>query len=305
MLLEGGMVEEGRGAAAMPGTIGDLRVSDTRDDRIYPVTRGIIGAIIPFLLVAFAMLYFWPDDTGRLFAWTIRPRMTPLLMGAGYIAGAYFFLRLLWAARWHHVGIGFLPVTAFASAMLLATLLHWDRFNHDHVSFYAWIILYLTTPAIVLALWIYNRRADPGTPDADDVAIPLPVRWVMGAAGAVVFGTGVLLFLFPNTMIAIWPWSLTPLTARVAGGWFALPGVFGLAIAADRRWSAARFALQSQALGIALILIGVARAWGDFDQSRPLTWGFVAGMVGLLIAIAALYIAMEARRVSRNGATSR
>ena len=269
------------------------------DDHIYPVTRWVIGAIIPFLVVAFGMLYFWPDDTEQLFAWTIRPRMTPLLMGAGYIAGAYFFLRLLGAPRWHQVAVGFLPVTAFATAMLLATLLHWDRFNHRHVSFYAWIILYLTTPLIVPALWLNNRRADPGTADADDLTLPVLVRWVMGAMGAGVLGTGVLLFLFPGAMIAVWPWTLTPLTARVVGGWFALPGVFGLALAADPRWGAARFALQSQALGIVLILIGVARSWANFDQSRPLTWGFVGGMAFLMVAIGALYVSMELRYLAR------
>ena len=286
--MSGAAASVGQGAYPARGSAGD--------DRIYPVTRAVIAAIIPFLVIAFAMLYFWPDDTGRLFAWTIRPRMTPMLMGAGYIAGAYFFLRLLRAPRWHHVAVGFLPVTAFASSMLVATLLHWDRFNHGHVSFFAWIILYATTPFIVLGLWLNNRRADPGTPDADDVSIPPAVRLVMGAAGAVVLGTGVLLLVFPAVMLAVWPWELTPLTARVVGGWFALPGVFGLAIAADRRWSAARYALQSQAVGVALILGGVARAWGDLDWSRPLAWAFVGGMVGLLVAIAALYLAMEARR---------
>jgi hypothetical protein len=268
----------------------------TRDDRIYPETRWVLACVIPFLVVAFGMLYFWPDDTGRLFAWTIKPRMTPLLMGAGYVAGAYFFARTLAETRWHRVHIGFLPVTTFAASMGLATILHWDRFNHHHISFYAWAFLYATTPFIVLGLWLSNRRADPGTSDPDDVAIPSTVRWVTGGVGAVILGTGVLLFLFPQAMIDVWAWKLTPLTARVVGGWFALPGVFGLGIASDRRWSAARLALQSQALGIVLILIGVARAWADFDRTRPLTWAFVAGMAGLLVAIVALYAALEARR---------
>jgi hypothetical protein len=268
----------------------------TRDDRIYRETRWVLACVIPFLVIAFGMLYFWPDDTGRLFAWTITPRMTPLLMGAGYIAGAYFFARTLAETRWHRVHIGFLPVTTFAASMGLATILHWDRFNHHHISFYAWVFLYATTPFIVFGLWLSNRRADPGTPDPDDATIPLPVRWVLGVAGAAILGTGLLLFLFPQAMIAVWAWKLTPLTARVVGGWFALPGVFGLGMAGDRRWSAARLALQSQALGIALILIGVARAWGDFDRTRPLTWAFVAGMAGLLLAIVALYAALEARR---------
>src|SRR5205085_11465742 len=88
---------------------------------------------------------------------------------------------------------------------------------------------------------------------------------------------------------------LTPLTARVLGAWFVLPGVFGLAIAGERRWSAVRLAVQSQALGVALILLGVLRAWSDFNLANPLTWLLLAGMAGLLSGLAFLYVTLERR----------
>src|SRR5438445_13310289 len=95
-----------------------------RDDHVLPATRAVAVLIVPFLLVASAILYVWPDNTAALFAWTIMPRMTPLLMGAGYGAGAYFFIRTIFARRWHHVAIAFPPVTVFASFMGIATVLH-------------------------------------------------------------------------------------------------------------------------------------------------------------------------------------
>jgi pimeloyl-ACP methyl ester carboxylesterase len=55
----------------------------------------------------------------------------------------------------------------------------------------------------------------------------------------------------------------------VLGGWFALPGVVAIMMALDGRWSAIRVTLESQVLGIALILLGVARAWDDFDKQLP------------------------------------
>ena len=61
-----------------------------RDDRIFPETRWIGACIPPFLVVAFIMLFFFPNDTATLFAWTIKPAMTPLLMGAGYELRAHF-----------------------------------------------------------------------------------------------------------------------------------------------------------------------------------------------------------------------
>jgi hypothetical protein len=273
--------------------------SAARDDRILPATRWVAWAIVPILAAAFLVLYFQPDNTTQLFAWTIKPRMTPLLMGAGYIGGAYFFWRAALARRWHKVAIGFLPVTTFASFMTIATLLHWDRFNHTHPAFFVWVALYATTPFVVFLVWWRNRRTDPGTGDADDIVMPAGARWVMGLFGAIILITGVLLFLLPNLMIGIWAWQLTPLTARVAGGWFALAGVAWLGIARDSRWSAHRIALQSQAFSIALILIGVARAWSDLDPAKPMTWFFVGGMCFLLMLIVVVYAGIEARRLTR------
>jgi hypothetical protein len=49
---------------------------------------GALGAIIvPFLFVAFVLLYLFPDDTRHWWAWDVQPTLTPLMMGAGYIAG--------------------------------------------------------------------------------------------------------------------------------------------------------------------------------------------------------------------------
>jgi hypothetical protein len=53
-------------------------------------TRVLAAVIVPFLLVAFGLLYVFPDDTRHWFAWDVQPTITPLLMGAGYIAGALF-----------------------------------------------------------------------------------------------------------------------------------------------------------------------------------------------------------------------
>jgi ABC-type multidrug transport system permease subunit len=80
------------------------------------------------------------------------------------------------------------------------------------------------------------------------------------------------------------------------GAMFALPGVVGLGIALEPRWSAARIILEAQGLSLALILIATARAWSDFDQSNLSTWLFVGRLSFLLVAIAVLYISIEIHR---------
>ncbi|MCZ7672905.1 MAG: hypothetical protein M5U34_40200 [Chloroflexi bacterium] len=62
-----------------------------QDDRILPATRWVAALVAPILGLAFIILYFLPGRTGDFFALTIKLTMTPMMMGAGYLAGAYFF----------------------------------------------------------------------------------------------------------------------------------------------------------------------------------------------------------------------
>jgi hypothetical protein len=177
-----------------------------------------------------------------------------------------------------------------------ATFLHWDKFNHEHISFYAWLILYVVTPIVVPVLWLRNRKTDPGTPGPGDVPVPASVRTAARVLGIGLVSTAVLMFVVPETAAGIWPWALTPLTARVIAGWFVLAGLLAVMYSTDARWQSWRILLQSQGLGIALILLGAARAWGEFRTDQPMTWIFVVGLSLLLVSLVALYAGMESRR---------
>jgi len=84
-----------------------------RDDRILPVTRWVGWIIAPVLAAAFLVLYGLPGRTTELLAWTIRPDMTPILMGAGYGAGVYFFCRVATGDEWHRVAPVLPGIAAF------------------------------------------------------------------------------------------------------------------------------------------------------------------------------------------------
>ena len=271
----------------------------TQNDAVLPVTRWLALFIIPFLVVAATLLYVWPNNTAQTFAWTIKPSMTPMMLAAAYMGGIYFFARVVAARQWHTIKAGFLPVTAFASLLGIATILHWDRFNHSHISFFIWAALYFTTPFLVIFVWLANRSHDKHRAEPGDILLPVMARVIIGCVGAVTLLVSALLFLFPQIMIQAWPWTLTPLTARVLGAMFTLPGIVGLGIAFEPRWSAARIILQSQCFSILMILIAAARAWGDFQPANPITWFFIGGLAGLLILLVLLYGGMEMTRMQR------
>ena len=264
-----------------------------RDDRVFRSTHVLGGVIVPFLLVAFALLYFFPDDTRHWFAWDVQPTITPQVMGAGYIAGAYFFFRVARERRWHRIQVGFLPVTAFTLFMAIGTFNHLDRFETQHVAFWIWVGLYVTTPILVPLAWWRNRATDPRTPEPGEPPLPRYVRGALLVAGAIQSLVALVLLLSPSTMIDAWPWLLTPLTAQTLGGWFALPGVTALMMGLDGRWSAIRITLESQLIGLALILLGTARAWEDVDTSNALAYVFVGGLAVLFVALLTLEWWME------------
>jgi hypothetical protein len=146
----------------------------------------------------------------------------------------------------------------------------------------------VTTPILVPLAWWRNRATDPGTPEPGERPLPGSVRPLLLGVGAFQSAVALVLLLMPSTMIEHWPWLLTPLTAQTLGGWFALPGVTALMMGLDGRWSAIRITLESQLIGLALILLGTFRAWDDVDTSGSLAYVFVAGIAGLFVSLLAL-----------------
>jgi hypothetical protein len=265
-------------------------------DHILPETRWLAALVIPFLVIAFVILYIFPQNSEKLFAWKIQPSMSAMMLGAAYAGGIYFFAWVLKSKHWHKIKVGFLPIVGFTTLLGIATILHWDRFNHHHISFVAWAGLYFTTPFIVLFVWLRNRSQDIKGLDPQENLLPALARVWIGLIGVTTLVFCIFLFLEPAVMIKVWPWTLTPLTSRVMSAMFVLPGIVGLGIASDPRWSSARIILQSQSLSILLILLAAARAWDEFNWQRVESWIFVGGLVALLASIIILYLSMESKR---------
>jgi hypothetical protein len=266
-------------------------VDGERDDRVLAYSRGLSLFIVPFLLVAFVILYLFPGHTARLWSWHVAISMTSMVLASAYLGGAYFFLRVARSRHWHEVGTGFLAVTAFASLLGVATLLHWDTFLHDHVAFWLWAGLYFTAPFLVIGAWLANRRyAAP--PTAGDVVLrPLERRLVV-AVGLLALATGLALFLAPGTMNDLWPWPLTPLTARVIGATFCLGGA-GVGVWFDPRWTSMRVMLQVEILMLVLMLIAAVRARDELIRSHALAWPLLLGSLLMLAGSAYLWLTYE------------
>lgn len=263
-----------------------------RDDRIFLITRVALAIVDLALLFAFLVLYLFPQTTRQNFAWEIKPSITAVFMGAGYISGAFMFVYAIFGNKWHRVRNSLIPVSTFATVMLGVTLLHYDRFIHTNLAFILWMIIYVITPFLVPWLWYNNLKTDPGTPEPGDKLVPHGVRLAVGLVGLVTILFWIVNFIAPNLMISFWPWKLTPLTARTICAWGTLISVGGLVLYPETRWSAWRFNIQAIALWQALMVIGSILHREDF-VSGSLANGYFIAIVSTLILLVGLYAWME------------
>ncbi|WP_411720890.1 hypothetical protein [Mycetocola sp.] len=274
------------------------------DDGIRPLTTAVSVFVLPFLAAAVVLLYLFPADTERLFAWTIQPPLTAMVLASAYTGGIWFFVQVLRQGRWHRVRHGFPGALLFATLLGVATVLHWDRFHFGHISFLTWATLYLITPILLLAVLVVNGRADRGRPDAIDTTIPWPVRILLAAFGVASLVTGLVLFLAPQVAVGSWAWDVTPLTARVVGTVLTLPGTVHLWLLLDSRWSAFRWMFQAQLVSLVFLNLAVALSREQLLWANPATLPVVATLLLSLVAYVILYLFCErrARRSSNAGA---
>jgi hypothetical protein len=265
-----------------------------RDDRVLPFTRGLSLFIVPFLVVAWVILYLFPTHTASVWAWSIPSTMTSMVLASAYLGGAYFFVRVAGERHWHHTGTGFLAVTTFATLLGVATVLHWDRFLHHHVSFWLWAALYFTTPFLVLGAWLANRR-HTSRPVPGDVLLRTTERAVIAVVGLVALATGITMFVAPGVVIDAWPWALTPLTCRVMAAVFCLGGA-GAGTWFDARWTSLQLMLQVEVVMLVLILLAAFRARDEMIGGRPLAWPLLLGLLLMLAGSAWLWVRYEVRR---------
>ncbi|MET1007762.1 MAG: hypothetical protein ABWX96_19590, partial [Propionibacteriaceae bacterium] len=195
-------------------------------------TRGWLTAFAVLTLVATNQLFVLAEYTAQGFAWTIQPPLTAAFLGAGYAAGFVLVVLALRTETWAHARVVVVTVLAFTALTLVATLLHLDKFHFSaeglipRFAAWFWLAVYVFVP-IGLTLAVIsqhrNRAADPAR------QLPMP-RWlavVLSVQGLIMLVVGVVLFVAPSAASSIWPWTLTPLTARMVAAWLV---AFGLAM---------------------------------------------------------------------------
>jgi hypothetical protein len=265
------------------------------EDRVLPLTKWAAFAVFLILVPAVIVLWGAPSRTDDLWSWTIMPNLTPIFLGSGYAAGAFFFFQTFRAKQWHPSSAGVFSAAAFAGAMLVATLIHYEKFNHGDaptlaaIAFYGWVGVYIASPAIVFVVWLLNHRIDGRTAEPGDPVLSSNVLLGARIFAVGAFGGAAVFFLSPETAIDIWPWALTPLTARVLASFIFQVGMGALLLSLDSRWSSWRLLIQTFFIATAFLLVGAIRNFDDFDTGNVMTYLYLGGLAASDVGLALLY----------------
>jgi hypothetical protein len=212
--------------------------------------------------VAGPILFLFPTQTANYFAWTIKHPLTPIFMGANYVGG----IGAIWAMytnRWSVTRVLLPGVFTFAVTQLLATLLHIPIFNWHHPIAWAWLFVYIVSPPATAFVYSSMERgyqaSEPSRPFLSSAfkGVMLTFALITGLIGlALIFWPFLFTTQGSGSAVPWWAWSLTPLTARVVGGWYLAGCVLYATLSREKSLDRVRIGLFSLMLVNGLQLLG-------------------------------------------------
>jgi hypothetical protein len=174
-------------------------------------------------LIAGFLLFPLAAETNRFFSWTIEPPLTAAFLGAAYWAACVL---LGWAAvqrSWVRARVAVPPVLAIAVLLLITTLAHLDKFDLDSVFGWFWLVVYVGVVPLLILLCV-RETGRPAPEVASGPPVPLALRALLSLQAAAMLALGLALMIGAED-VTLWPWALTPLTARAIGAFLVGFGV--------------------------------------------------------------------------------
>jgi hypothetical protein len=250
-------------------------------------TRRLLHAFSLLTALAFVVLFVLSASTEQFFAWTVRPPVTAAFLGAAYAVGCVLEILAVRAGTWAAVRIPYVTIAVFVMLTLLATVLHIDRFHFGspgavaRFAAWLWLAVYLVVPVLmVIMLVAQERRIGPNSDGT--VAVPRFLSAALLAQGVLLLGLGAALYLVPSMESVLWPWPLTPLTARAVAAWLL---AFGLgAVLGSRANDLGRLEISAWSYGLMAVLelVVVIRYIDLIRWTEPSAWGYLALLAAML-----------------------
>ena len=250
-------------------------------------SRLLLASTVVLVLIAGVQLYVLSAYTEQFFAWTIALPLSAALIGAGFWSALVPAAVALRQRYWVGFRSNLPPAITATGLILLATLLHLDKFHLTSGGAFArfagwvWLAVYvIVPPAFILGsfLQLFSRGQNP--PARRDVPVALLVLHSLQAAFGLLVGGA--LFLLPEALMPAWGWALTPLTARALGAWLTAYGVGALTVVAENDRARVRGEVAGLLTFGVLQLLALIRFAGSVEWGRPATWLYVLFLLSVI-----------------------
>ena len=244
----------------------------------------VVFGVASVLSVALA-----PGNTKTNFAWPINPVVMAAVLGGFYVSTAPLFLLPAFAKRWEMVRVMILPAALFCAMQLVATFVHWNKFSHGTFPFVVWFASYLLPPPIFVGAYYFNQRSVDSKPAYGVEGFPRWLKRILECLGAGLLLGAALVFVFPRILIPIFPWKLSPLTARTFSAWHL---AFGALLLSTRRENdRTRSVLVSPTLMIVLpaVVVQMLRYSDQVRWASPVLW--IGLLIYAILGFCGLYLA--------------
>jgi hypothetical protein len=256
-----------------------------QNKQIHPWFRNAFHAGSFLSLMAGIQLFVLSEKTDIYFAWTIQSSLTAATLGGFYFGSMTFGYLSARESTWSNVRGPAVGLFLFLVGTLAATVLQLDKFHlaseNPLTRFvtWVWLAIYILLPLVLTASFFLQSRLSGNDPERTSI-LPIWFRWLLFLHGVIGVLLSFVLFFLPDTMLPIWAWALTPLTARALSAWFISFGIVDLISLWENDWRRLKVTSISYTITSTFGLLSLMRYAGQADL------GGVAGIgYGLYLLI--------------------
>ncbi len=278
---------------------------------MFPKPKGFdrVGFIQCFLALFFVLWFLIFPAAGIYFAWPVKPELTALFLGAGFLLRSYFGYHLWREKDWYKLRWSMAGDFVFLGVLFVTTWWHIDEMNwhltgvSNGLRIFGLIIAHIWTLAYTFEpLTVHLLR--PRSPEANAAISeslsegPLLPALKNTLLAFFYIGAGIAALLFFNTDFANqrWPWELNAFDSRIMAAWPAACAAWAITMHEMKDWAEVKIGVRSLLLFVTGLFVIWIFTFPSYDPTRQngLTFGVGTGLLSAALIYA--YWKQEAAR---------
>jgi hypothetical protein len=250
----------------------------TRGQKIYFAAVGLLALWVGI------WGYFIPSQVDKAIPWLVPP-LHARFLGAMYLSGTAFMVGGILSHYYREVRVMVRVIPIWTGMLFIVSLFYLNEFDYSRTQVWIWFGAYIIYPLIGLWL-IWNDRSLHQ--NVSGASLPAWVRGYLAIQGVIVTTLALSLLFFPEFMMSVWPWKITPLLAQIYSAPFLAYGLSSLMLSRQQTWVEIRVVVMATfvfAFGVLLASL-IHRQLFTLSNLSTLLWfgGFLLTtiMLGLL-----------------------